>query len=126
MSEKGKACELDAFFDAFKADAPQPDADFLDRMDMLALSEMPVQSEDLPILNTIQSHSAGRTILERVLDMLGGWTGAGGLASACALGVVIGLNATSGVAGISDVDTANYSTYGIGLLEEFETALLLE
>ena len=118
--------ELDAFFEALQTNDSKPGADLLARIEAQALDEMPAKAVDTQFVAPADVQGQNPGLFQRALDMLGGWTGAGGLATACALGVVIGLNATSGLVTLSDTETASYSSYGIGLVDEFETALLLE
>lgn len=127
MSNKTQTGDLNAFFDALAAEDLTPDTDFMAKLEMQALAEMPAAQVDPisvpPVLDASDNRSG---LFVKLLDILGGWTGAGGLATACAMGVVIGLNATTGVMAYTATDTDSYTSYGIGMVEEFETAYFSE
>lgn len=121
--------DLGVFFDALQSDGPTLDADFMASLERQALEEMPASRDSLldhAIADTDQLPETPQGLFGKILSVFGGWAGAGGLASACALGVVIGLNATTGLSAFSTADSDSYASYGIGMVEEFETAYLSE
>lgn len=126
MSDKTQTGDLSAFFDALETQDLTPGADFMAKLEMQALAEMPAAPSEPASVPPVAASDNQTGLLTKLLDVLGGWTGAGGLATACAMGVVIGLNATSGVMAYTTTDTDTYASYGIGMVEEFETAYFSE
>lgn len=75
---------LDGFFDAARAEAPLPDADFMARIQAQALAEMPVAQA------RVAPEPDG--IFAQIREALGGWKGIAGLTAACAAGLWLGLS----------------------------------
>lgn len=72
---------LDDFFAAARAEPPQPSADFMMRIEADALAERP----------SPERNTAAPKLWRTLLQAVGGWTGAAGLATACATGIWIGV-----------------------------------
>jgi hypothetical protein len=125
--------ELDVFFSAARDGAPLPDGDFMARLTAEAIAEMPVAGarESAPVGGTFSGPVMGTW--GQIRQALGGWTGLGGLVTACAVGLWVGVaqpsTVTAGLstAGLSTVvwgETASLDAYGLDPMNGFDIAML--
>ena len=103
---------LDAFFDAARDDAPMPSGDFMARIEAQALDALPRPAPAAP------------GVLRQLLQALGGWPGAAGLAAACAAGLWFGFNPTLGVSDYLGLQAAEMDTLGVDPLSGYDLAML--
>ena len=107
---------LDAFFDAARGDAPRPSGDFMARIEAQALAAMP--------LPAAPAAARGPGIFGQLLQTLGGWPGAAGLAAACAAGLWLGINPPQGISSFIGTDAAELDTLGVDPLSGFDLAMI--
>lgn len=105
---------LDDFFAVARDDAPLPSGDLLARIEAQALSEQPVAV----------ARVAEPAWWRQILQALGGWRGATGLVTACAVGLWIGISPPALVDGLFESDTADLGTLGVDPMTGFDLALL--
>ena len=94
MTDRGAGADraLEALFAAARAEVPGPGQDLFDRVLALGLAAQPQ-----PASRALPPIRAARSGWWDALWALGGWRGLGGLSSAMALGLVVGL------AGIAEI-----------------------
>ncbi|MCT4558283.1 MAG: hypothetical protein N4A61_09515 [Pelagimonas sp.] len=85
---------LDDFFTAARATSPVPDVDFLAQLTQDALKAQPRP----------RSRVAQPGLWQQFKTALGGWPGVAGLATACAVGLWIGVNPPAGISDYLLVD----------------------
>ncbi|WP_425102453.1 hypothetical protein [Tropicibacter sp. S64] len=105
------AAGLGDFFEAARTDAPRPTADFMARLEAQALAALPRPAP-----------SPG--LLRQLLQVLGGWPGAAGLATACAVGLWMGINPPAGLTDYIGTDAAGLDSYGVDPLSGFDLAMM--
>ncbi|MBV2358486.1 hypothetical protein KUH32_01750 [Thalassococcus sp. CAU 1522] len=99
---------LDSFFDAGRAQAPEPSRAFMASLQAQALAEMPAP----------RAVSRRPGVLTQLRQALGGWPGAAGLAAAGLAGLWIGVSPPAGLAAmIGGTDLSGYAVDPIGSLE---------
>lgn len=112
--------ELESFFSAARAEAPQPGGDFLARIGAQALAEQPAPRVVPPVL--ARPRSPG--LLQQLREALGGWAGVAGLATACAAGIWIGVSPPDSLTVLWGGDAAALGTIGLDPLSSFDIALM--
>lgn len=110
---------LDGFFAAARAEEPVPDADFLARMEALALAEQPAPRPVIPVRLAARQGPA-----QQLREALGGWFGLAGLAAACAAGIWIGVSPPESLQAFWGLDAAGLGTLGVDPLGGFDLSLL--
>ncbi|WP_136439376.1 hypothetical protein [Pacificoceanicola onchidii] len=105
---------LEDFFDAARAEAPLPSGDFMARIEAQALAAQPAP--------TAPKSAPG--LLRQVLETIGGWPGMAGLATACAVGVWMGVSPPASISPYIGTDAAEIDSFGVDPLSGFELALM--
>lgn len=106
---------LDLFFDAARATPPLPGGDFLTRIETQALEIQSAQQD-------IRS-AARQPIWWQLLQTLGGWPGAAGLAAACAAGVWLGIAPPAALDGVLG-SGGDLGTLGLDPLSGYDLAMM--
>ncbi|MFW2544655.1 hypothetical protein ACN2XU_18620 [Primorskyibacter sp. 2E107] len=110
------AAGLDDFFEAAKADAPLPSGDFMARIEAQAVAVMPAPRRAPP--------APAPGLLRQLLHTFGGWPGAAGLVSACAVGLWIGISPPASLSGYLGLDAAGLDSYGVEPMSGFDLAMM--
>jgi hypothetical protein len=105
---------LDDFWTAMRGDAPLPTGDLLARIEAQALAERPVPG----------ARVAAQPWWRGLLAAVGGWPGAVGLATACALGVWLGIDPPAALDGVWTGETAALDMLGVDPLSGYDLAWL--
>lgn len=105
---------LDDFLDAARAETPLPSGDFMARLEAQALAAMPAPAP--------RRRAPG--LMQQLLGALGGWPGAAGLATACAVGVWMGINPPAAIGDYIGTGTAELDSYGVEPMSGFDLAMM--
>ncbi|MDA7426385.1 hypothetical protein [Thalassococcus lentus] len=104
--------ELDDLFAAAKQTPAMPDQGFLARLEADALAQMPA-----PALRVRQS------LWQQISEVIGGWKGIGGLATACAAGLWLGISPPSGIETLI-IEAMGGETLNVDPLSSFDFAMM--
>ncbi|MDJ0821910.1 MAG: hypothetical protein QNJ09_08905 [Paracoccaceae bacterium] len=117
MTDPKRDPDLDDFFAAARAEVPEPSGDLLARIEAQALAERPVARA-----------VRGPGPLRQLLQALGGWPGAAGLAAASAAGLWVGLGLTGAETlwSLVPLETASLGALGLDPLSGFDLAMMVD
>ncbi|RPE72023.1 hypothetical protein EDD53_1162 [Pacificibacter maritimus] len=102
--------DLDVLFDAARAEVARPSDSFMARVLADADAVQDSLGAGLPDWAKSPQTAAAPSIMNRLLDLIGGWRGGAGLATATVMGLAFGLGAPNTV---SQVATGNWSSAAI-------------
>ena len=106
---------LEMFFDAARQDPPQAHSDFLAR----------IEAQALEIQNAQQASIAATRcpVWRQLLQTLGGWSGAAGLAAACATGIWLGITPPAALDPLLGT-AADLGSLGLDPLSGYDLAMM--
>ncbi len=106
---------LDAYFDAARDETPLPSGDFMARLEAQALAAMPEPNA---------SATRGPGLFTQLFQVLGGWPGAAGLATACAVGIWLGINPPAELSPYIGTDAAELDALGVDPMSGYDLAMM--